>query len=69
MSISLFLSRIYDKEAPFITCKSLSGEVHYQSNIDKGKNKLRYYIDYTYFYLFKKYYKKDTNFFVSIFTF
>ena len=28
MSISLFLSRIYDKQAPFITCKSLSGEVH-----------------------------------------
>jgi len=28
MSMLLFLSRIYDKEAPFITCKSLSGEVH-----------------------------------------
>jgi len=31
MSISLFLSRIYDKKAPFITCKSLSGEVHTES--------------------------------------
>ena len=28
MSISLFLTRIYDKEAPFITRKSLSGEVY-----------------------------------------
>jgi len=41
----------------------------YQSDIDKDKNKWRYYIDYTYFYLFKKYYKNDTNFFVGIFTF
>jgi len=28
MSMLLFLSRIYDKEAPFITPWSLSGEVH-----------------------------------------
>ena len=38
MSISLFLSRIYDKEAPFITCKSLSGEVH-------GVCKIIFFID------------------------
>ena len=41
----------------------------YQSDTDKDKNKWRHYIDYTYFYLFKKYYKNDTNFFVGIFTF
>ena len=29
MSILLFLSRIYDKEAPSITLWSLGGEVHY----------------------------------------
>ncbi len=40
MSMLLFLSRIYDKEAPFITCKSLSGEVHTQHNDKKDFHNL-----------------------------
>ena len=44
MSTILFSSRIYDKEAPFITPWSLSGEVHEEKRVGTMMNNFVYFL-------------------------